>query len=565
LAAGGLVLWKLLAASSGKLSKNIRTEAKSTARLPITVEQLTGTGQSNRVAISGDGKYFAYTRGPDGKQSIWLRQLSTSANVEIVPAAGPIYSLAFANTGEYLYFVRGHPKNLYRVGLLGGAPAMVVDGLEDKFSVSSDDSQIAFIRQAVNRDGQAEYSLIAAGSDGGSQRTLLVGTHPNMLDVPLWSPDSKSIICAQGNWDSDSQNVGILEVSVSDGTQRELCTHKFLKIVKMAWLPNQGGLILSASKTDVNQFWRLSFPSMELSQITEGPISYSDLGLTASGDRVVASQVTRLSDIWVGSDREPQRLTKITPAINQFCWAPKARLVYQSMAGGGADLWIMHHDGTEQRQLTANAGENGAPAITSDSRYIVFISNRSGALQVWRMNLDGSNQIQLTRGTGANSPAVSADGKWVFYNSTDNWHLWKISIDGGETIPVAEYAASYPSVSPDGRMIACVGRNQAKLQILVLPFEGGQPLKWIDLAGQSFGWPRIQWAPDGKSVIYATDRNGAAAIVKQSLEGGPAKQLASFDQEELFDFGYSFDGRFLAVIREAWQQDAVLIKGLNLY
>jgi Tol biopolymer transport system component len=112
-------------------------------------------------------------------------------------------------------------------------------------------------------------------------------------------------------------------------------------------------------------------------------------------------------------------------------------------------------------------------------------------------------------------------------------------------------------------MIACIGRNQAKEQILLLPFEGGQPLTRIDFAEQSSLGFRIQWTPDGKSLIYIAESKGATAIVKQSLEGAPVEQLASFDQEQLFDFGYSVDGRFLAVVRGGWQHDAVLITGLN--
>lgn len=568
-AAGGFASWGLLTASNRKLSENTKRDATSTARAPVRLEQLTGTGQSYHVAISGDGKYFAYTHGPNRRQSIWLRQVSTGANVEIVPAGGNIHGLAFANSGEFLYFVRGDPTSLYRVALLGGAPTMVVDGLEGKFSLSSDDSQIAFIRQVINRKGQREYSLVLANSDGGSQRTLLVGTHPDRLDVPLLSPDGQSIICAHGNWASGSQNVGILEVRVGDGTQRELCPHRFIKIVKMAWLPNKAGLLLSATRSaaekDVIQLWRLSLPSLELSQITEGFISYGDLSVTATGDKAVASRVTRLSDIWVGSDRAPQSLRKITQATDDFAWAPYGQLVYASTASGVTDLWIMRQDGAQQRQLTVNAEMNGTPAITSDSRYIVFISSRTRAFQVWRMDLDGSDQIQLSKGAGANFPAVSPDGKWVVYNTTDNWRLWKVSIDGGEPLPLTDYVAAYPSVSPDGKRIACVGRNQSRIEFLVLPFEGGQPLKRIDLAGQSFSGNRIQWTPDGKSLIYAAESNGATAIIKQSLEGGPVERLASFDQDELFDFGYSFDGRFLAVTRGGWRHDAVLISGLNRY
>ena len=48
------------------------------------------------------------------------------------------------------------------------------------------------------------------------------------------------------------------------------------------------------------------------------------------------------------------------------------------------------------------------------------------------MDLDGSDQIQLTTARAKIILLISPDGKWVLYNTTDDWHLWKVSIDGGD-------------------------------------------------------------------------------------------------------------------------------------
>jgi Tol biopolymer transport system component/DNA-binding winged helix-turn-helix (wHTH) protein len=557
----GLIWWGI--GNRGKRSAENQegNNGNAASTTPLKLERLTANGQSQHVAISHDGKYVAYTRGSGDSLGIWVRQLTTNTNVEIVHA-DRITGLVFANSGESLYYVKGDPSALYRVSLLGGLTTKIVDRLEGKFSISADDSQVAFIREVINRDGQREYSLLVANSDGSNERTLMVRAHPDKLDVPLWSPDAKSIICAYGNSSAGGQDVSLVAVDVNSGMKTDLSSSRFFLIKKMGWLRDKSGLIMSARKNpgDANQLFRVSWPGIQISQITEGLISYSDLSIAGNADRAVASQSIRESHLWIGSSRDLQNLKKITPALDNFCWTPGGQLVYSSTASGNTDIWIMQPDGTEQRQLTVNAGVNGSPAATSDNRYIVFVSNRTGSFQVWRMNMDGLNQTQLTYGSGKSNPTITPDGKWVLYNSTDNWHLWKVSVDGGDPSQLTDFVASTPGVSPDGKVIACIGRNESKRRLLLLPIDGGPAVKEMDF----FGWSsRIQWVNDGQVVIYAGERNGRRAIIKQSLSGGLSEELLNLDTDELFDFGYSPDGRSFALNRGAWLNDLVLISGLN--
>src|SRR5215207_10095050 len=484
-AVAGLALISWGIGNRGKRStENHEGNGKAASTRPLKLERLTANGQSQHVAISHDGKYVAYTSGSGDSLGIWVRQLATNTNVEIVHA-DRIAGLMFSNSGESLYFVKADPSALYRVSLLGGVPTKIVDRLEGKFSISDDDSQIAFIREVINRDGQREYSLLVAKSDGSNERTLMVSAHPDKLDVPLWSPDTKSIICAYGNSSAGGQEVSLVAVDVNSGMKTDLSSSRFFLIKKMCWLPDKTGLIMSARKNpgDANQLFRVSYPGMEITQITEGLISYSDLSIAGNADHAAASQSIRESHIWVGSSRDLQNLKKITPALDNFCWTPGGQLVYSSTASGNTDIWIMQPDGTGQRQLTVNAGVNGSPAATSDNRYIVFVSNRTGSFQVWRMNMDGMNQTQLTYGTAKTYPAITPDGKWVLYNSTDNWHLWKVSVDGGKPSQLTDFVATTPSVSPDGKVIACIGRDESKRRLLILPIDGGPAVREMDFFG----------------------------------------------------------------------------------
>jgi Tol biopolymer transport system component/DNA-binding winged helix-turn-helix (wHTH) protein len=564
LAVVGIVFWRFSNGLIGDRGEGEGVAGKPPAALPLKLEKLTATGQSRLVAISPDGKHIAYTLQVEARTSIWLRQLATNTNVEIVPGAGRIFGLEFANSGEYLYFVKGDPTALYRISLFGGVPTKLIDELSGKFSISADDRQIAIIRPAINRNGLDEVSLVIANSDGTAERTLLVAIYPNDLDVPLWTPDGGGIVCAYGSSVGGGQDVSLVEVNTADGTKKELSTDRFFHISKMAWLPQKNDLLMAARKNlaDNNQLWRVSYPGMEISRITDELSGYLDLSSASNADKAVASQATRISDIWVGPSREPKDLKKITQAIDT-CWTPDGRLIYSSTASGNCDIWIMQPDGLQQRQLTVNAAVNQQPGVAPDNSYIVFTSNRTGTFQVWRMNPDGVNQIPLTNGAAASHPRVSPDGRWVFYNTTDDWHIWKVSIEGGEPLEIVDYIASRPSISPDGKMIACLGRDESQPQILILPVEGGRPLKRIDYSGASVSGTRIEWTPDGKALVYAARAGRTTAIVRRSLDGGPTQERISIEQDELFDFGYSIDGQFLALTRGGWQHDIVLISDLQ--
>src|SRR5678809_161013 len=83
-----------------------------------------------------------------------------------------------------------------RQSLFGAVPIKILERLEGKFSLSPDDSRIAFIRVSTNSNGQQEHALMIANSDGTNESKLLARQYPDKLDAPVWSPDGESIVCA---------------------------------------------------------------------------------------------------------------------------------------------------------------------------------------------------------------------------------------------------------------------------------------------------------------------------------------------------------------------------------
>ena len=131
--------------------------------------------------------------------------------------------------------------------------------------------------------------------------------------------------------------------------------------------------------------------------------------------------------------------------------------------------------------------------------------------------------------------AWSPDGEWLvesFAPGPDpvrGWQIARISTASGVreelTMPTPGTLGDHsPSVSPDGTRIAFArGINGATADIYLMPFNGGTPtrLTWDnqDIIG-------IDWMPDGRSIVFASDRAGGYSIFRVPVDGGAAHLVA---------------------------------------
>src|SRR4029434_10006056 len=195
------------------------------------------------------------------------------------------------------------------------------------------------------------------------------------------------------------------------------------------------------------------------------------------------------STIWVASQADASRARQISSGRYDgrfgLSWMPGGKIAYTSRESGSVDIWSTGQDGKDQKQLTAQAAWNRDPWATSDGRYIIFDSTRRtasrGLRSIWRMDTDGGNLKQLTGGEGDRFPQSSPDGRWVVCHSIRSCSMraWKVSIDGGEPVPLTDEFTSNPTVSPDGNLVACFYHadhpDAPWTKVAIIPFAGGDP------------------------------------------------------------------------------------------
>jgi Tol biopolymer transport system component len=207
----------------------------------------------------------------------------------------------------------------------------------------------------------------------------------------------------------------------------------------------------------------------------------------------------------------------------------------------------------------------GQGRVSPDGRYVVFTSDLNGERHIWRMNIDGSNLMQLTKGVGEDYPHCSPDGRWVYYmklerGDADRPIIGRVSIDGGELKELTTNFTAYPSVSPDGKMFACLraeGPGPTPWNLAIFPIEGGNPIKIFPQPIQS---QTVRWTPDGRGLSYWDNpTSGSSKLWIQPLDGGGPRLLAEFDADRIFGFDWSQDGKYLACVRGLWATNVVLI------
>lgn len=410
--------------------------------------------------------------------------------------------------------------------------------------ISPDGGQIAFTYKG---------DIYTVDTGGGKARQI---TSSRGYDThPVWSPDGKSIAFA-----SDREgSMDVFIVGRDGGVPRRLTSHSGNE-VPVAFRDNDHVLFGAAVMPDAGD---MTFPSAQFPQVYE---------VSTEGGRPVMFSSVPMEDINV---------------------SPDGRSFLYHNRKGYEDAWRKHHTssitrdiwlctaavGRERRfrKITTFDGEDRTPVWAQDGKSFYYLSERDGSFNIYRSDIESRNITRLTSHTGHPVRFLSAakDGTLCYgfngeiYTLKEGEPAKKVAVsivadtyDRHLVKQLKSSGATEISVSPEGKEVAFVMRGD----VYVTSVEYKTTKQITDTPEQERD---IDFSPDGRSIVYASERDGLWQIYQTSLVDKDDKLFTyanDFKEERLVNSSYtSFQPQYSPDGKEvAFLQNRTELRVLNL-
>ena len=219
---------------------------------------------------------------------------------------------------------------------------------------------------------------------------------------------------------------------------------------------------------------------------------------------------------------------------------------------GGSAIWIVPLNGDPAIEVTGGAPLNVSPQWSPDGRDLFWVSDRDGARDVYQQRLrNGMTPVgeprRLTTGADAQGLSISRGGNRMAYSRLNTWtSIWSIpvpahgpvSIRGARQITTGNETTEDLDISPDGRWLVFDSDRGGNPDLYVMPATGGEARQLTDDPAGDFSG---DWSPDGRRIVFHSRRSGNRDIYTVEADGTGLRQWTNTPAEEI-DADWAPDG-----------------------
>lgn len=405
-------------------------------------------------------------------------------------------------------------------------------------AISPDGSTIAFAYKG---------DLYCVPANGGEARQLT--THAAYDSQPIWSPDGKKIAFTSNREGS----LDVYVISAKGGAPTRLTTHSG-KETPIAFKDNDH-VLFSANIMPTAQ--SNLFAANEFSQVYE---------VSTEGGRPKLYSVLPMENISINKNGQVLYHDKkgYEDAWRKHHTSPITR-----------DIWML--DNGKYQKLTTFKGEDRNPVWAADNQSFYYLSEQDGSFNIYRRNIASGKDTQITQQkknpirflTSSNDGLLCYGFDGEIYTVKEGAQPQKVSIsittDNDEPSlirKVQSWGANEIALSPDAKEVAFVMHGD----VYVTSTEYKTTKRITDTPQQE---RNLSFAPDGRSLVYASERNGVWQIFQAKIKNEKEKNFTystEVEEEQLTKTNvtsqypaYSPDGKEVA-----FYEDRATLRIINL-
>lgn len=235
-----------------------------------------------------------------------------------------------------------------------------------------------------------------------------------------------------------------------------------------------------------------------------------------------------------------------------------SKLLFVRMSGLRAgDLFMVELD-SEHRpvgapvKLTSDAAIIKYPSWLAGGREVIFSSLRGGRLELWRLDIEKPGEprrVESLRGAGENvtQAAISPRGDRLALSSeASDVNVWQVRNALGKAELRSLISSTReewePQYSPDGKRIVFGSDRSGTPELWICGAEGDRCIKTTSVGGDMVGG--AHWSPDGKQIAFDRQQHGRYDIFVMDDNGSAARRLTDDDAEDA-NPTWSPDGRWI--------------------
>jgi eukaryotic-like serine/threonine-protein kinase len=505
-------------------------------RLANAVQLTTAIGLASFPTWSPDGRTIAYHSDQSGNYDIWVAQLGSGQAVNRT-ADSPVNDMfpRWSPDGQWIiFFSERDGGGWFVMPAVGGTARKIAPLPPGAIAMaaewSPDSRQVAYVLGQATKP----WIEILTLSDRVSKKLPLpVKPLNNAITSIAWSPD--------GRWIAHDRAIGGTSATaelwltrVDDGESTAL-TDGSRRDWHPAWLADSRGLFFVSNRGGTGDLWRFVLrddgrPQGPPQQVSMG-IEMHRAAISPDGKRLAYARGRRVANLYRApllADRpatwaDAAQLTFDEAEYESLDVSGDGRIVVSSDRLGNWDLWTLPAAGGDLRQLTTDAAMDAYPRWSPNVQDVVFVSSRSGHREVWAMPAEGGPARQLTRGEFESVwPDYSRAGDEIVKEEPGRG-LGIVSSSDGRVRRLTEHPGdATPDWSPDGRWVVFDSDRNGVYHLWRIPASGGQPERLTD--GED---GTARWSRDGKQIYFYRAIDGVNQVWALSVASRKTRPITA--------------------------------------